>query len=260
MKIDIDALFDEYLNDFIEKNGEILSASEIEKKIADLYVQFGDIPCEKLGGLSPIEYFETMSTNELLGLFREGIEEGDSVSEYLCKVIEKRADAEDGLLDMALCQNEELSVCAINVLGAMGLDKSLKAFVKVLSERKLSSTISDVLTEALCINADKVKEDVIKVYNPIGAGADSFEETFSNMSKDDRVFKLLYAAFLNNKSNLAINAGYLAKYGDDRALTVLYSTIKRNDISILEYSEIKNAIEKLGGEVEDDGRFVRNVN
>jgi HEAT repeat protein len=161
---------------------------------------------------------------------------------------------------MALGENEELSVCAINVLGAMGLEKSLKAFVKLLSEQKLPSNISDVLTEALCLHADLIREDVIKVYNPIGIGADSFEEVFSNMGKDERVFKFLYAAFLNNKSNLAINAAYLAKYGDDRALPILYSTIKRNDISILEYSEIKNAIEKLGGEVEDDGRFVRNVN
>ena len=121
----------------------------------------------------------------------------------------------------------------------------------------MPTNVCDVMTEALCKHADLVKEDVIKAYNPNGIGAESFEEVFSNMSKDERVFKLLYASFLNSKTNLAINASYLAKYGDDRALTVLYSTIKRKDISIIEYSEIKNAIEKLGGEVEDDGRFVK---
>ena len=259
MKIDIDALFDEYLNDFIEKNGNVLSATDIEKKIADLYVEFGNAPCDELGGLSPIEYFNSLPTEELLTLFKEGIEDGDSASDYLCSALEKRVDAEDRLLEMALGKNEELAVCAINVLSAMSLEKSLKKFVEVLSTQKPQATIIDVLTEALCANADIVKEYVIKAYNPNGAGAESFEEVFSNMSKDERVFKLLYACFLNSKSNLAINASYLAKYGDDRALTVLYSTFKRNDLSIIEYSEIKNAIEKLGGEVEDDGRFVRNA-
>jgi hypothetical protein len=198
-----------------------------------------------------------MPTKELLDLFKEGIEEGSSASDYLCKALETRVDAEDKLLEMALSKDEELSVCAINVLGGMGAKTSLKKFVDVLSQQKMPTNVCDVMTEALCKHADLVKEDVIKAYNPNGIGAESFEEVFSNMSKDERVFKLLYASFLNSKTNLAINASYLAKYGDDRALTVLYSTIKRKDISIIEYSEIKNAIEKLGGEVEDDGRFVK---
>ena len=257
MKIDIDALFDEYLNDFIEKNCSVLSANEIEKKIEELYNEFGNLSNDALGGLSPIEYFKQKPTEELLELFKEGVEEGASASDYLCKALESRKDAEDSLLEMALGKDEELSICAVNVLSGMGAKKSLQKFVQVLAEQRLPVNVSDVITEALCVHADVVKEDVLKAYNPIGLGAESFEEVFSNMSKDERVFKLLYASFLNNKNNLAINAQYLAKYGDDRALTVLYSTIKRKDISIIEYSEIKNAIEKLGGEVEDDGRFVK---
>ena len=259
MRIDIDALFDAYLNDFIEKNGDVLSPTEIEKRISILYEEFGNIPCKELGGHTPIEYLKTMPTEELIECFKEGIEEGESASDYVCKALETRIDAEEELLKMALGEDEELSICSINVLANMGAEKSLKRFVDVLNSKKIPTTVCDVMTEALCSNADLIKEDVLKVYNPNGPGAESFEEVLSNMSKDERVFKLLYASFLNNKSNLAINASYLAKYGDDRALTVLYSTIKRNDISIIEYSEIKNAIEKLGGEVEDDGRFVRNT-
>ena len=257
MKIDVDALFDEYLNDFIEKNCNVLSASDIEKKIGELYEEFGNLPCDVLGGITPIEYFKIKPTKELLELFKKGIEEGASASDYLCKALETRPEAEDSLFKMALSKDEELAVCAINVLGSMKAEKSLKAFVKVLGEQTLPVNVSDVITEALCLNADLVKEAVISAYKQNSVGAEAFEEVFSNMSKDERVFKLLYASFLNNKTNLAINASYLAKYGDERALTVLYSTIKRNDISIIEYSEIKNAIEKLGGEVEDDGRFVK---
>ena len=257
--IDIDELFNEYINEFIEENTGKLSVSDIEKRISELYAEFCNYKCEELGGLTPIEYLKTFETKELLTVFKDGITSGESASEFLCEVLATRHDAEDELLKMALSKDEELSVCAVNVLGAMGEEKSLNLFVQVLSEKKLPTNVCEVMTEALCSHADKVKESAINAYNPNGIGAESFEEVFSNMSKDERVFKLLYACFLNNKSNLAINASYLAKYGDERALTVLYSTIKRNDLSIIDYSEIKNAIEKLGGEVEDDGRFVKNA-
>ncbi len=256
MKIDIDALFDEYLNSFIENNADNLSASEIEKKIESLYEEFASLPNGSLGGLTPLEYYGQMSAEELLGELEEGVLENGSVSDILCKTLEKRNDAKDGLLKFAFCDNEELSVYAINVLGAMGDKESLVKIVDALSSKFFSQNVTDVMTEAVCSNADLVKEDVLRVYKPLGIGAECFEEIFSNMSSDERVFKILCANFLNGKKNLGIKAGYLSKYGDSRALPILYSTLKRKDLSLVDYSEIKTAIEKLGGEVEDDGRFL----
>lgn len=256
MKIDIDELFDEYLNDFIENNSSTLSASDIEKRIEGLYEEFANMPNDELGGLTPFEYYNQMTTESLLNLLKDGVLENGSVSDILCKALEKRSDAEDGLLELAFSSSEELSVYAINVLGAMGNKKSLKAFVDSLSTKKLSQNLIDVMTEAICLNAELVKEEVLKAYKPTSLGAESFEEIFSNMKNDERVFKILCANFLNDSKKLALNAGFLAKYGDDRALPILYSTLKRRDLSLLDYSEIKTAIEKLGGEVEDDGRFL----
>ena len=256
MKIDIDELFDEYLSEFIDNNSATLSASEIEKRIVELYEEFSSLPNEALGGLTPIEYYSNTSTKDLISIFEEEIIEKGSVSDVLCRVLEKRVDAKESLLKFAFSKNEELSVYAINVLGAMGQKDALITFVEVLSKEKLSQTVADVMTEAICLNADLVKEEVLKVYKPTGIGAECFEEILSYMSSDERVFKILCANFLNDGKKLAINASYLAKYGDDRALSILYSTIKRKDISLIDYSEIKNAIEKLGGEVEDDGRFL----
>ena len=256
MMIDIDALFDEYLNDFIEENSDKLSASDIEKRIQELYEEFGNLPNDELDGLTPIEYCEKMDTEDLLSSLEAGVLENGCVSDFLCKALEKRNDATSGLIKFAFCENEELSVYAINVLATIGEKESLNLFVDALSSRKISQNVADVMTEALCLNADLVKEDVLRVYNPMKKGADSFEEVFSNMSSDERVFKILCANFLNDSKKLAINAGYLSKYGDDRALSILYSTLKRKDLSLIDYSEIKTAIEKLGGEVEDDGRFL----
>lgn len=259
MRIDVDALFDEFLDDFISKNLDKYSATEIEKKIEELYESFGNMKNDSLGGLTPIEYFAQMKTEELLSLLKTQVDDGESVSGYLCNVLEKRIDAQDGLIDMAFSTNEELAVYAINILGVLKSVKAFKQFIKAINLKNVSHSIADVMTEAMQGSADLIKEDILAVYKPNCTGADYFEDILSNASQDERIFKILCAEFLNDANNVSINAFYLAKYGDERALPILYSTIKRRDISLVDYGELKNAIEKLGGVVEDDGRFEKGI-
>ena len=46
----------------------------------------------------------------------------------------------------------------------------------------------------------------------------------------------------------ALYAGYLGKLGDDRALEPLMDAAEGNDINYVDFIEIRNAIERLGGE------------
>ena len=66
---------------------------------------------------------------------------------------------------------------------------------------------------------------------------------------------LLVKNFEDNPNDYSINAEYLGKYGDERALDVLLSTIRRSSLSYLDYKEIKLAIEELGGEIDDDEKY-----
>ena len=61
--------------------------------------------------------------------------------------------------------------------------------------------------------------------------------------------------FEDNPNDYSINAEYLGKYGDERALDVLLSTIRHSSLSYLDYKEIKLAIEELGGEIDDDEKY-----
>ena len=47
----------------------------------------------------------------------------------------------------------------------------------------------------------------------------------------------------------------MAKYGDDRALPILYETISKDNVSYIDFKELKLAIEALGGEYEENRDF-----
>ena len=62
------------------------------------------------------------------------------------------------------------------------------------------------------------------------------------------MFDILVAEFAKNQNNIPLYAGYLAKYGDERALPFLNVAIEKEKISYADFEELRFAIEALGGE------------
>ena len=61
------------------------------------------------------------------------------------------------------------------------------------------------------------------------------------------MFRLALRLFEENPDRQALLAGYLGKLGDDRALPALEKAAKRDDVRYLDFIELRNAIEQLGG-------------
>ena len=77
----------------------------------------------------------------------------------------------------------------------------------------------------------------------------------SNCKDDDRVFDILVAEFAKNQKEIPLYAGYLAKYGDKRALPFLLASIEKEKISYADFEELRFAIEALGGEYTKERDF-----
>ena len=74
--------------------------------------------------------------------------------------------------------------------------------------------------------------------------------------EDDRVYSALLNAFrAADEEDLPLYAGYLASYGDERALPALIDAIAREDIGFVAYRELKFAIEALGGSYDEERDF-----
>lgn len=69
--------------------------------------------------------------------------------------------------------------------------------------------------------------------------------------KNEKTYRLLKELFESGE-NTALYAGYLGKYGDERAAAMLYKAL--DSCNYLEFTEIRNAIEVLGGVVDENYR------
>ena len=72
----------------------------------------------------------------------------------------------------------------------------------------------------------------------------------------ETVNALIYSLDAFEKAeDCALLAGYLGRYQDDRALPALKKKAIDPDLNYLEYVEVVNAIEQLGGEVPEKREF-----
>lgn len=247
--IDIDNLFEQYFKKYIAENLGKMTEEEIENKIPELYTEFGNTPSDKLGGKTPRDYFKGFSDDELIDQFKNSVIKGGEASSYLCEEIENRGGLNDKLCELISVENgDELSTYAVNMLGNDIDVKYLERFVDIITDSRTGESLAEALTELLRDNSDKVKEKILATYTNDAFGKGNLIEIMSRMSQEDRVFEILLNELKSDEKNIALNAGYIARYGDERAIADLEKLIDKDGISYYDFKELKNAIEELGGE------------
>jgi len=143
----------------------------------------------------------------------------------------------------------------MNMLGELGSNKPLRRYLEFIAW-DYSEPIKELATELLKEMAEQVKEEVLALFAEVTDGIKAYlTEILSGCKNDDRVFDILVAEFMKRQDNVPIYAGYLAKYGDERALPFLMASIERENISYADFEELRFAIEALGGEYKKERDF-----
>ncbi len=246
--LDLDALFDKYIEGYVYSNIGKVKPEEIENKIPELYNKFGDEKLKELDGKTPNTYYLELSGQELVECLKTHLEKKVAVSDFLCEAITKNKANESALV-RALDgeENEEFVLYILNMLGEMKSDIALNRYLDFIAW-DYSAGIKELATELLGEFAEKVKDDVISRYNESEeAYKPYYTEILSKTKNDDRVFDILILEFAKHKENVPLYAGYLAKFGDERALPFLEKAIEEEKISYADFEELRFAIEALGG-------------
>ena len=79
------------------------------------------------------------------------------------------------------------------------------------------------------------------------AGKEALLDVLSNFPGNEQVFQLALRLFRENPTRRALFAGYLGKLGDERALDDLMKVAMDDTVGYLDFIELRNAIEELGG-------------
>lgn len=247
---DFDGMFDEKLQSYIAKNPQKYTESEWEDVIPEMYKRFGDTQIKSLGK-SPREFYAEMSPDGLVRQLRAHLKQGVPVSQFLCEAIEA-ADLTEKLLPLLDGTAEEREY-AMGLIGAD--DRAVKKYMELLVACDDGGELEERCVELLKEKADLVLAEAVENYKNGLKRGQMMEIMSRSVVRSDEVFEILLKEFRRDPENVCRNAGYLAAYGDERALLYLLDKIGEEGISYLEYRELKFAIEALGGEYETERDF-----
>ena len=249
--IDFDGLFDEKLAEYIENNKEKYTEKQWEDIIPKMYKKFGDTVIKKLG-CTPKGYYAKMTETELVETLYAHLTQDVPVPDFLCSEIENR-DTVPALLGLLEKSEESVANYVVNLVGA---DRRAKdSYFSILIEEKFDEELRSDVTDVLRSFADEVKTEALSYYRE-GKACSYMLEILSRVKmRDDEVFETLLNAFLTDEENLRLNAGYLASYGDERALNYLLERIEDRTLGFVAFQELKYAIEALGGSYDEPRDF-----
>ena len=260
--IDFDRQFEAYTRAWVAKHAEEYgnNMDVIEGMMPDIYMEFLSKPAAWLGGLSPEAYFEQFSDAQMLvdwmcAYYAQQV----PVPDLLLERITAMGDAaEPYLLALPFSTQapHEASLTAISLLREMESTAPMQAYIGYIAALEAPDEKGDLCAEALLGMGEAAAAPILEAL----AGAtetakDIFADILSNYPGDERIFALLMERFAAGQGHRALYASYLAKLGDDRALPALMSAAMDQDVNYLDYIEIVEAIDALGGERPPEREF-----
>lgn len=260
--INFDRAFERYMAEWIKENSEKYKddMDVIEDMMPDVYLEFLKKPADFLDGVAPQDYFEQFDNADMLvNWLCDYIAQGVPVPDLLLERVTALGNpAEKSLLALVARDDlpEETQMTAISLLREMESKAPMQRYIDYIASLEEPSDKGDLCAEALMSMGESVVEPILATLSGAGqTGRDIFADVLSNYPGDERIYELMIERFVTRDERRALFASYLAKLGDERAIPMLMEAAQSPDINYLDYVEVVNAIEALGGERPPEREF-----
>lgn len=266
MLIDFDAHFTSYMGIWLEAHqNKYEHVDQIEAMMPELYSQFCHTQADWLQGISPSEYFSSFKNGDkLVRLMEQYLLEEVSVPDLLLERLENMGFAVEAPL-FQLLQDEaalpEARMIAINLLTAINSNLPLQLYISWQLDREEKDDLADVAIDSLENMGNIVIEPILESLHLANEnGKEVLLGILSRYPGTPGVYDALIQLFNLQPERQAVLAAYLARFGDERALTLLQERALQEGLSYLDFIELRAAIEALGGEApersfEDDPQY-----
>ncbi len=260
--INFDRAFERYMAEWIKENSEKYKddMDVIEDMMPDVYLEFLKKPADFLDGVAPQDYFEQFDNADMLvNWLCDYIAQGVPVPDLLLERVTALGNpAEKSLLALVARDDlpEETQMTAISLLREMESKAPMQRYIDYIASLEEPSDKGDLCAEALMSMGESVVEPILATLSGTGqTGRDIFADVLSNYPGDERIYELMIERFVTRDERRGLFASYLAKLGDERAIPMLKEAAQSPDINYLDYVEVVNAIEALGGERPPEREF-----
>lgn len=252
--IDFDEHFADFTSEWLKNHkDEYRTFDEMEDDMVRIYTEFLNTRAVWLDGITPGAFFTQYEDPKVLvDWLNDYCDEGISVPDLLLEQITfVGRPCEKRLLELLKDNDsgEEAKMTAIGLLREMGSTLPKMLYINWQIEREQQDELKDNAVESLKEMGECVVQPILQIIGKANtAGQEALLDILVRYPMTEQVFDLAIKLFRDNPDRRALLAGYLAKIGDERALPDLIKAAEEKELRYLNYIEIRNAIEELGGD------------
>ena len=252
--INFDKRFLDFTNTWVENHQEEYKNIEaLEEDMGHIYMQFVNSPAPWLGGMTPGSYFsEYDDPKVLVDWLEEYCKKGISVPDLLQeRIMEVGRPCEKRLLALLETPgaSQEGKMTAIGLLRDMESQLPLKLYIRWQLTRQQEDELSENAMESLKEMGKVALAPMERAVDQANLfGQEALLDALVHYPSSPKVYELAVRFFNEFPQKRAVFAGYLGKLGDMRALDLLKGAALDENLPYLDYIEVRNAIETLGGE------------
>ncbi len=251
--INFDERFADYTSEWMRQHGDQYeNVDEMEEDLPRIYMNFLNTRASWLGSVTPGAYFTQFEDPKVLvDWMRAYCEEGVPVPDLLLdQITTVGKPCEKRLLRLLEDEEapDEARMIAISLLRDLDSTLPKMLYIQWQLNRAPRDEMKDHALESLTEMGESVVQPILQNLKQANeAGEEALLEVLSHFPGHEQVIQLALRLFRERKARRALFAGYLAKLGDERALPALLEAAEEPDLSYLNFIEIRNAIEALGG-------------
>ncbi len=252
--IDFDKKFQYYVTEWVKKHAkEFKNYDEMEDRMPEVYEEFLDLPADWLAGVKPGEYFERFDNAKQLVDWMEDYEKQRvPVPDMLLNRISALGKASEAPL-MNLLSKERtphtVRMSAVTLLREIESEAPIDLYLHWISgwqgEDELCENALESLQSLGASAADQMRAALPKSTRE---GQISLLTVLCDHQKDEELTDLALSLLETEESAHAVLSDVLARLGNDKALPALFRLAGSEETPYLDYIELRNAIEALGGE------------
>lgn len=261
--INFDEHFQQYTAQWVQAHGAEYGNNydRMEEKMPEVYLQWLNAPADWLDGEAPGTYFAQFDDAAMLvDWLRAYAAQAAPIPDQLMERITDLGEPGEAALLALLMDDaalEEARLTAITLLSEMESQQPMAAYIAwIAGRREGGDTRAEMAAEALTAMGRCVVPHVLAAADGASPlGLELFVDVLCNFPGDEGIYALALRMFQRETDKRALYASLLGKLGDARALDALREAMDDPEITYLDYIELRNAIEALGGDAPPERAF-----
>lgn len=255
--IDLNSLYENYLKKVVEKNPDKYKNFEaLENDIGYLTDEWEVTPDEALGDISPKQFVdELIRQKRLYDYVEDCLDQGVEVADIVCFSLLNQPNIEEFLAQFLYSNLLDSRMFGAVMLKEKGSEKVEEIFLDAILNMNINDEVKSIAFDFLIEDRPKVVDKILNIINTVSESMQGvLVEIMAEYKGRKEVFYWI-VTMLYRAENIALFAKLLGQYDDEVAIDILKGFAVENDIDYIEYLEIYNAVERLGGDFDIDLDF-----